>query len=383
MKSTRKIELGTLDGYKIVELAGIGPGPMAGMILADMGAEVIIIERPGNSSSGRLDVSHRGKKSIVINLKNTEGLAIALKLIARSDVLIDPYRPGVCEKLGIGPETCLKIRPELIYGRITGWGQDGPLAQAAGHDINYISITGVLHAIGNGEQPVIPLNLVGDMGGGGMLLVNGILAALLERHRSGKGQVIDAAMVDGCAQQMWMTHSMQSTGQWDVSERHNNMLDGGAHYYNVYRCSDDKFVSLGAIEPQFYKLFIKLIDPDNKYNCGSQKSQDWKQLKSRLSELFSEHPRDYWCDLLEGTDACFAPVLDIVEAPQHPANLARNTYNVINGQIHPSPAPRFSRTPSSIRPGPNKPGSDTEQILKETGMSDSELSRLTKCGAVG
>jgi len=375
--------MGTLNGYKVIELAGIGPGPMAGMMLADMGAEVIRIERPGNPSSQNLDISHRGKKSVTINLKDPEGLAITLKLIALSDVLIDPYRPGVCEKLGIGPDICLGIHPELVYGRITGWGQDGPLAQAAGHDINYISITGVLHAIGNSEQPVIPLNLVGDMGGGGMLLVNGILAALLERHQSGEGQVIDAAMVDGSAQQMWMTHSLQATGQWNTAERHGNMLDGGAHYYNVYRCSDGKFISLGAIEPQFYSRLIKLIDPHNKHNLDSQNAQDWKRLKYRLGEIFSQHPRDYWGTLLDGSDACVAPVLDIIEAPQHPANIARDTYNVIDGHVHPAPAPRFSRTPSSIRPGPDKPGSDTDRILNEAGISASELSRLRKCGAIG
>ena len=375
--------MGTLNGYKIIELAGIGPGPMAGMMLADMGAEVIRIERPDNPSSRTLDISYRGKKSVAINLKNPEGLAITLKLIGESDVLIDPFRPGVCEKLGIGPEVCLGIRPELIYGRITGWGQNGPLAQAAGHDINYISITGVLHAIGNKEQPIIPLNLVGDMGGGGMLLVNGILAALLERLQSKKGQVIDAAMVDGSAQQMWMTHSLQSTGQWNIAKRHGNMLDGGAHYYNIYRCSDLKFISLGAIEPQFYNKFIELVDPENKHNLGSQDARDWKPLKSRLEKMFWQQSRDYWCALLEGSDACVAPVLDIIEASQHPANIARDTYTVIDGRLHPAPAPRFSRTPSNIRSGPDRPGSDTDQILNSAGFSDSELLRLRKCGAIG
>ena len=375
--------MSTLDGYRIIELAGIGPGPMAGMILADMGAEVIRIERPGNQSVENLDISYRGKKSISINLKNSDGLDIALKLIAQSDVLIDPYRPGVYEKLGIGPDVCLKRQPGLIYGRITGWGQQSPFAQVAGHDINYISITGVLHSIGDRENPIIPLNLIGDMGGGGMLLVNGILAALLEMHRSGKGQIIDAAMVDGSAQQMWMSHSMQHTKQWDASKRQENSLDGGAHYYNVYRCSDDKFISLGAIEPQFYNLFVELIDPKTQYDLGSQDKKDWNKLKSSLSEIFLQNSRDFWCDLLEGTDACVTPVLDFTEAPDHPANLARETYSIIDGCIHPSPAPRFSRTPSEIRPGPEKPGADTDIILRETGISNTDLSRLRKSGAIG
>jgi alpha-methylacyl-CoA racemase len=370
--------MGPLQGYTVIELAGLGPAPMGGMLLADMGATVIRIERPG-AGDPRLgeSVSGRGKQSVVLNLKAPGGVETLLRMVEKADVIIDPYRPGVCEKLGFGPQECLKRNGKIIFARMTGWGQEGPLAHAAGHDINYISITGALYAIGRkGEKPVPPLNLVGDMGGGGMLLVNGILAALLETGRSGKGQVIDAAMVDGAAQLMWMFHGFTSLGLWDAKQRESNMLDGGAHFYDTYTCADGEFISIGSIEPQFYAL-LKQLAGLSEDDFGDQHDQaKWPAMKRKLSDIFKQKTQAQWCEIMEGSDVCFAPVLSLLDAPKHPANIARKTYVEVDGHIQPAPAPRFSRTPSQVAHGVHGLGEDTLSVLETMGFSTTEIADL-------
>ena len=305
--------MGPVNGYTVLELAGIGPAPMGGMMLADMGAEVIRIDRASGANALVMkDVSARGKKSVVLNLKEADGIETLLRMVENADVIIDPFRPGVCEKLGIGPDVCLARNPKLVFARMTGWGQEGPLAHAAGHDINYIAITGALYAMGRkGEKPVPPLNLVGDMGGGGMLLVNGVLAALLEAANSGKGQVIDVAMVDGAAQLMWMFHGFQTLGMWDATKRESNMLDGGAHFYDTYECSDGEYVAIGSIEPQFYALLKELAGLSEEEFGNQGDASQWPALKEKLATVFKQKTQAQWCDIMEGTDVCFAPVLNL------------------------------------------------------------------------
>jgi alpha-methylacyl-CoA racemase len=376
--------MGPLNGYTVLELAGIGPAPMGGMILADMGAEVIRIDRARSAPGLQLkDVSSRGKKSVALNLKDPAGIDTLLRMVENADVVIDPFRPGVCEKLGIGPDVCMERNPRLIFARMTGWGQDGPLAQAAGHDINYIAITGALYAMGRkDEKPVPPLNLVGDMGGGGMLLVNGILAALLETANSGKGQVIDAAMVDGAAQLMWMFHGFQALGMWDHTQRESNMLDGGAHFYDTYECADGEYVAIGSIEPQFYALLKEKAGLSEDEFGDQNNAAKWPQMKARLAEVFRGRTQAQWCELMEGTDVCFAPVLNFVDAPEYPANVARQTYIEIEGVTQPAPAPRFSRTPSEVRNGGSVAGADTRSVLADMGFAEQELASLMETGAI-
>lgn len=377
--------MGPLNGYTVLELAGIGPAPMGGMILADMGAEVIRIDRAGAAPGLHMkDVSTRGKKSVALNLKDPAGVETLLRMVENADVLIDPFRPGVCEKLGIGPEACLERNPRLIFARMTGWGQDGPLAHAAGHDINYIAITGALYAMGRkGEKPVPPLNLVGDMGGGGMLLVNGILAALLETANSGKGQVIDAAMVDGAAQLMWMFHGFQARGMWDHTRRESNLLDGGAHFYDTYECADGEYVAIGSIEPQFYQLLKEKAELSEEAFGDQNNAARWPEMKAGLTEIFKQKTQAKWCELMEGSDVCFAPVLNLVDAAKHPANVARNTYIEVDGVTQPAPAPRFSRTPSEVRNSGSASGADTRAVLAEMGFGEQELDVLKNAGAIG
>lgn len=377
--------MGPLNGYTVIELAGIGPAPMGGMLLADMGAEVIRIERAaGASALHQKDVSSRGKKSVTLNLKSAAGVETLLRMVENADVIIDPFRPGVCEKLGIGPESCMERNPKLIFARMTGWGQDGPLAHTAGHDINYIALTGALYAMGReGQKPSPPLNLVGDMGGGGMLLATGILAALLETSASGKGQVIDAAMVDGTAQLMWMFHGWQHSGEYDATKREGNMLDGGAHYYDTYECADGEFICIGAIEPQFYALLKEKMGLSEAEFGDQDNPEEWPRMKARLTEIFKQKTRDQWCAILEGTDACFAPVLSLLEAPEYPANVARDTYIEVDGIVQPAPAPRFSRTPSRVRNAGSNPGADTDSVLAEMGFAERELADLKEAGAIG
>ncbi|MEZ5556666.1 CaiB/BaiF CoA transferase family protein [Haliea sp.] len=377
--------MGPLNGFTVIELAGIGPAPMGGMMLADMGAEVIRIERANGADLKQLkDVSARGKKSVVLNLKHPEGVETLLRMVENADVLIDPYRPGVCEKLGIGPDACMARNPRLVFARMTGWGQDGPLARAAGHDINYISLTGALFATGRrNEKPVPPLNLVGDMGGGGMLLVNGVLAALLEAANSGKGQVIDVAMVDGAAQLMWMFHGFEAVGAWDASQREANLLDGAAHFYDTYECADGRYISLGSIEPQFYALLMQLAELPEADFANQHDVARWPELTEKLAAIIKQKTQAEWCELMEGTDVCFAPVLSFTEAPSHPANVARNTYIEVDGVTQPAPAPRFSRTPSSVAHGPRALGEDTAATLAAMGFAESEIHALRDAGTIG
>ena len=375
--------MGALSGYKIIELAGIGPAPMGGMILADMGAEVIRIERPGAADPKVAEpISGRNKKSVVLDLKEDAGKAALMTLIEQADALIDPYRPGVCEKLGFGPDECLARNHKLVFARMTGWGQTGPLAQAAGHDLNYIAITGALHAIGRrDERPVVPLNLVGDFGGGGMLLVTGVMGGLLEAAKSGQGQVIDVAMVDGTAQLMWMMQGFQQIGAWNADEREANLLDGAAHFYDTYECADGKYVAIGAIEPQFYaELLARAEVTDPQFKVQHDAAQ-WPELKQKLGKVLRTKTRDEWDVLMAGSDACFAPVLTMVEATTYSANTERSVYTDVEGMTHPAPAPRFSRTPSQIRHGTQVLGADTVSVLEDSGMDASAIQALLETGA--
>ncbi len=376
--------MGPLNGYTVIELAGIGPAPMGGMVLADMGAEVIRIDRVGGADPKLTEkVSGRGKKSVILNLKDPAGVDTLLRMVENADVIIDPFRPGVCEKLGIGPKECMERNPRLVFARMTGWGQEGPLAHAAGHDINYISITGALFAMGRkGQKPVPPLNLVGDMGGGGMLLVNGVLAALLETSNSGQGQVIDVAMVDGAAQLMWMFHGFESMGLWDADQRESNMLDGGAHFYDTYECADGEYVSIGSIEPQFYALLKERADLSEEDFGDQNNQQNWPAMSEQLTAIFKQKTQAQWCELMEGSDVCFAPVLRFTEAPAHPANVARKTYTEVDGLTQPSPAPRFSRTPSAIAHGVHGGGEDTESVLAAMGFAEQEIADLKSGGSI-
>ena len=375
--------MGALSGYKVIELAGIGPAPMGGMILADMGAEVIRIERPGAADPKVAEpISGRNKKSVVLDLKQDAGKAALMALIEQADALIDPYRPGVCEKLGFGPDACLARNPRLVFARMTGWGQTGPLAQAAGHDLNYIAITGALHAIGRrGERPVVPLNLVGDFGGGGMLLVTGVMGGLLETAQSGRGQVIDVAMVDGTAQLMWMMQGFQQIGAWNAEEREANLLDGAAHFYDTYECADGKYVAIGAIEPQFYAELLARAEVTDLEFQAQHDAAKWPELKQKMGEVLKTKTRDEWDALMAGSDACFAPVLTMVEATAYSANTERSVYTDVEGLTHPAPAPRFSRTPSQIRHGTQALGADTVSVLEDSGMEASAIQALLETGA--
>ncbi len=375
--------MGSLTGYTIIELAGIGPAPMGGMVLADMGAEVIRIERPGAADPKLAEpISGRNKKSVVLNLKQEAGREALMALIEKADALIDPYRPGVCEKLGFGPEVCHARNPKLIFARMTGWGQTGPLAQAAGHDLNYIAITGALHAIGRrGERPVVPLNLVGDFGGGGMLLVTGIMGGLLEAARSGKGQVVDVAMVDGTAQLMWMMQGFQQLGAWNAEEREANLLDGAAHFYDTYECADGKYVAIGAIEPQFYaELLARAEITDPQFEAQHDVAQ-WPDLKEKMAAVLKTKTRDEWDAVMAGSDACFAPVLTMVEAAEYAANTERSVYTSVEGMTHPSPAPRFDRTPSEIRHATRSLGADTISVLQAAGIAEADIQAMLGSGA--
>ena len=375
--------MGALSGYNIIELAGIGPAPMGGMMLADMGAEVIRIERPGAADPRVAEpISGRNKKSVVLDLKQDAGKAALMALIEQADALIDPYRPGVCEKLGFGPDECLARNPKLVFARMTGWGQTGPLAQAAGHDLNYIAITGALHAIGRcGERPVVPLNLVGDFGGGGMLLVTGVMGGLLEAAKSGQGQVIDVAMVDGTAQLMWMMQGLQQIGAWNAEEREANLLDGAAHFYDTYECADGKYVAIGAIEPQFYAELLARAEITDPQFQAQHDAALWPELKRKLGEVLKTKTRDEWDALMAGSDACFAPVLTMVEATSYSANTERSVYTDVEGLTHPAPAPRFSRTPSQIQHGTQALGTDTVSVLEDSGMEASAIQALLETGA--
>jgi len=379
---------GPLEGLKIVEMVGVGPAPFCAMMFADMGAEVIRIDRPGNApivaaEDARFDITARGRRSMAIDLKKPEGRQAVLRLLDNADAVVEGFRPGVMERLGLGPDICLERNPKLVYGRMTGWGQHGPLAHAAGHDINYIALSGALHAIGRpGEPPVIPLNYIGDFGGGGMLLAFGVVCALLETRRSGKGQVVDAAMTDGAALLSAMMYGFRAEGSLN-NQRGENLLDGGAHFYNTYACADGKYISVGSIEPQFYVLLIQLCGIDDPAFRAQRDPHGWPMLKYRLADVFRTKTRDEWCALMEGTDVCFAPVLDWDEAPEHPHNRSRETFIKVDGVTHPAPAPRFSRTPAEKPSAPATPGGDGIAILHDWGFGQLEIDELKEKGVLG
>ncbi len=378
--------MGPLTGTRMVEIAGIGPGPFCAMVLADLGADIIRIDRAdkvmgGDPASPPADLLNRGRRSIGVDLKNPEGVATVLEVVAGSDALIEGFRPGVMERLGLGPDVCLDRNPRLVYGRMTGWGQEGPLAQVAGHDINYISLAGALGAIGRaGQPPTPPLNLVADFGGGGMLLALGICAAIVERNTSGKGQVVDAAMVDGVALMMSIFHGMVAMGFWN-EERGTNMLDSGAHWYDAYETSDGEFVSIGPVEPQFYAELLTRLGLDPTEFPHFDKAR-WPELKDRFTEIFRGKTRAEWCELLEGTDVCFAPVLRMSESARHPHNVARNTFVEVAGIEQAAPAPRFSRTPGSIDSPPPHAGQHTDEVLASLGFDDARVAALRSSGAI-
>jgi alpha-methylacyl-CoA racemase len=379
---------GTLAGLRVIEMAGIGPGPFACMLLADMGAEIIRINRvstdpktEGNPS----DIMGRGRRSISVNLKSAEGVEAVFKLVESADILIEGFRPGVMEKLGLGPTQCEQRNPGLIYGRMTGWGQEGPLSHSAGHDLNYIAVTGALDAIGRRDGgPAPPLNLIGDFGGGSMYLIMGLLAAVYERQHSGRGQVVDAAITDGVISLMAMHQAFAATGMTRLDQRQSNILDGGAPYYDTYECSDGKWISVGSIEPQFYALLVEKLGAAGS-DLDEQKTWDkdaWPEPKEKIKSIIKTKTRDEWCELMEGTDVCFAPVLNTLEAVDYPHNKARGSFVMQDGIAQTAPAPRFSRTESSIGRSPVAPNADTDAVFNELGYSAEELAALKASGTV-
>jgi len=377
---------GPLTGIKVVELAGIGPGPFCGMMLADMGADVLRVDRLDPTDLGlplpaRFDIMARGRRSIGLDLKGPAAVEIVLALVNKADVLIEGFRPGVMERLGLGPDACFARNPRLVYGRVTGWGQDGPLAHAAGHDINYIAISGALHAIGpRGEPPVPPLNLVGDYGGGAMYLAFGIACALLERHSSGCGQVVDAAMSEGAASMMSIFYARFAAGGWQ-DERGANAIDGGAPWYSVYEAADGKFISLGAIEARFYAKLLELLGLDPATLPKQHDKAGWPELRTRLRDAFRQKTREEWCATLQGHDVCFAPVLSLAEAPAHPHHRARETFMRRDGLIQPAPAPRFSRTPGKVERGAPDCGEGGSAALADWGFDKATMARFRAGGA--
>ena len=378
---------GPLAGLKIVEMVGIGPGPFCAMMLADQGAEVIRIHSKGSRGTLPIqgttyDVLARGRKCMAIDLKKPGAREVVLKLIAQADALIEGFRPGVMERLGLGPDICLAANPKLVFGRMTGWGQTGPLAHAAGHDLNYIALSGALQAIGPKDgKPVVPLNLIGDFGGGGLLLAFGMLAALLEARKSGKGQVVDAAMTDGSALLSAMFYGFKASGFWSNS-RSSNLLDGAAHFYDTYECADGRFVAIGSIEPQFYALLLEKAQITDPAFQKQMNTRAWPDLKEKLAAIIKGRTREEWCAIMEGTDICFAPVLDWDEAPQHPHNKARETFIEIGGVVQPAPAPRFSRTIADKPSIPAKNDANTSEILHAWGIDAETISILKENGAI-
>ncbi len=369
--------MGPLSGIKVIEFAGIGPGPFCAMLLADMGAEVIRLDRPDGPPMDRRDAVLRGRQSVTLDLKQPAAVEAALKLVAGADALIEGFRPGVMERLGLGPAECLARNPRLAYGRMTGWGQTGPLAQAAGHDMNYISISGALHAMGSADRkPSPPLNLVGDYGGGGMLLGFGLLAAILQARATGKGQVVDAAMSDGAALLMAPIYAMMARGRWQP-QRESNMLDGAAPWYDTYTCSDGGFVSVGPIEPQFFALFMRKLGLNADDHKDRMQPAAWPALKAKLTAVFATQPRDHWAALFAGDDSCVAPVLSMAEAPLHPHNVARQTFVERDGVLQVAPAPRFSATPAEPGLPPPLRGEHTQQVLAALGLSAAEIQQIS------
>ncbi len=375
--------MGPLAGNTIIEFGSIGPGPFCAMMLSDMGATVIRLDRKG----GVLPLAQggptfRGRRSIALDLKNSVGVAAALRLVSQADAMFEGLRPGVMEKLGLGPDECLAVNPRLVYGRMTGWGQDGPMAKRAGHDINYIALSGALHAIGSKDgPPVPPLNLIADYGGGGMLLAFGIVCALLEAQKSGKGQVVDAAMIDGAASLMATFYGMHARGRW-LDERGMNILDGGAHFYGCYECADGEWISIGSLEPQFYQLLGELTGIEDPTFAEQMNADHWPALREKLATIFKRKTQAQWCEVMADTDVCFAPVLGLTDAPKHPHNQARGTFVNYEGTLQPGPAPRFSRTPPKIQSPPAEPGEHNQEILSDFGFTQAEISDLASAGAI-
>jgi len=380
---------GPLAGVRIIEIAGIGPGPFAAFMLADMGADIVKVDRAervqgGDPSTPPGDLLQRGRRSIGVDLKSPEGVEVVLQLCEQADALFEPFRPGVAERLGIGPDACVARNPKLVYGRMTGWGQDGPYAHTAGHDINYIALAGALYHFGRaGEPPTPPMNMVGDFGGGGMLLAYGLVCALLHAQRTGEGQVVDAAMVDGSAALMMMFHAFRAMGIHDEEHRGTNMLDTGAHFYDVYETADGEWVSIGSIEPQFYAELLRLTGLDGEQLPHQMDKSQWPSMKERLAAVFKAKTRAEWCELMEGTDVCFAPVLRMSEAAQHPHNVHRKTFLELDGVVQPAPAPRFSKTPGTVQRPPAHAGQHTDEVLGDwLGLDSDGIGKLRAGGAV-
>ncbi|MCE2531626.1 MAG: CoA transferase [Acidimicrobiia bacterium] len=378
--------MGPLQGVRIVELAGVGPGPFAAMMLADMGADVICVDRVRGAAA--MDyrgpsggIMRRSRRSIAVDLKHPDGPEIVLRLVTDAQGLIEGFRPGVAERLGVGPEACLGRNPALVYGRMTGWGQDGPLAPAAGHDINYIALSGVLSGVGMlGGPPIPPMNLLGDFGGGGMLLALGMVAGMLEAQRSGQGQVVDAAMAEGAALLATAIYGLCNAGWW--GERGTNIFDGGAHFYGVYECADGRYMSVGSMEPQFYAELLEVLALDPRELPNQYDRARWPEARQRLAEVFATRTRDEWSAAFEGSDACVMAVLDFDEAPRHPHNEARESFIDVDGVTQPAPAPRFSRTPSAVHRPPSQPGADTDEALTDWGFEPAEIADLRTAGAI-
>jgi alpha-methylacyl-CoA racemase len=380
--------VGPLAGIKVVELAGIGPAPMCAMLLADLGAQVLRIDRPGGSELGiarprRFDLLLRSRKSFELDLKSPAGRALAMRLIDKADALIEGFRPGVTERLGLGPEPCLERNPRLVYGRVTGWGQEGPLAPAAGHDLNYIALTGALAAFGRyGQPPTPPLNLLGDFAGGAMYLAFGLVCGILEARQSGKGQVVDAAMIDGAASLMMAHTGMVAAGLARL-ERGTNFNDTGAHFYETYQCADGEYVAICAIEAKFFAELLRRLDIDPAALPPQMDRERWPEAKRALAAVFKTKTRDEWCRILEGTDACFAPVLTLAEAPRHPHNRARHTYIEIDGIVQPAPAPRFSRTAPDLPTPPPPDGVEDPEAALAGWLDAAEIAELRRAGTIG
>ncbi|MCR9213166.1 MAG: CoA transferase [Proteobacteria bacterium] len=379
--------MGPLAGYKFVEMGGIGPGPMCAMLLADLGAEIVRIDRLvdaglGTLANSKFSLLMRSRRSISVDTKTEEGRELVLSLIEEADGLIEGFRPGVMERLGLGPDVALARNPKLVYGRMTGWGQDGPMAKDAGHDINYIALSGVLHAIGPKDgAPVPPLNLVGDFGGGALYLALGLVSGILEAQKSGKGQVVDTAMVDGAASLMTTFFGLMAAGMWK-DERGVNILDTGAHYYNVYETSDGKHISIGSIEAKFYKLLLELTGLDKEDLPPQMDKESWPMFKEKLAAVFKTKTRDEWDEILGGTDVCYAPVLSIVEATEHPHNKHRQTFVTHDDIVQPAPAPRFSRTVPEIQGPPCLPGEHTEEAMRDWGIDQQKIDELMAAGVI-
>ncbi len=378
---------GPLVGLKVVELAGIGPGPFAAMLLADLGADVVRVDRPADPGLGvprgyEFDLASRSRPSVAVNLKHPDGVETVLKLVESADVLIEPFRPGVTEKLGLGPDDCMARNPKLVYARMTGFGGTGPLAKVAGHDINYCALSGALHAIGPAEKPVPALNLVGDYGGGALYLAFGIMAAIYEAQRSGEGQVIDAGMVDGAASLMIPIYGLHASGYFS-DERATNILDGGAPFYDAFECADGKFVSIGSIEKKFYALLLEKLGLENEDLPDQMDRSRWPELRARFAEVIKGKTRDEWVAIMGDSDVCFAPIMSMSEAHTHPHNIARENFVEVAGVTQPAPAPKFSRTPGRIHSAPSKPGEHTESALEVWGFAADDIAELKKSGAVG